>query len=463
MKNSILIIIFLLFSIYTFGQNGFTSYQMSAIPQSTYLNPANKFNGKFFIGLTALSSTSIVASNSSFAWSDIVEKRKDSLFLSLNSLLNNLNKNNFISNAVTVDILSFGFKLGKRSTFSFNVTEKINFRFQYPKDFMQFIIEGNASFGDQTAEFNGLGINANHYREYGVNFNKTLKNERLTIGLRLKYLYGMENINTETSDLEIYTDPNTYDISTNSEIKINTSGLSDSIVKVGDYLFGRNNKGYGADFGFKYRLNEKISLNGSVIDLGFIKWNNNVTNYTSQKNQFTYAGIDIDEFILNDTSSANGRNSFDRVLDSLEKAFDIEETNNSYTTSLATQIYFGGKYHLDNSTNIAALAHADFFKGKIKPSLNLSYNKKFKNYFHLSFSYTITNRTFNNFGGGLIFHPGPFQIYVMADNIVGAFKPQNAQYFQLRTGLNLVFGKNSLNNVRRKDRKKAEKSLYQQS
>ncbi len=354
-------------------------------------------------------------------------------------------------------------KLEKEAVYSFNVTEKINFRFQYPKDFMQFLIEGNASFGNQTASFDGLGINANHYREYGVNFNRTLKNDRLTVGVRLKYLYGMENINTATSDIDIYTDPNTYDISTNSEIKLNTSGLSDSIVKIGDYLFGRNNKGYGADFGFNYKVNEKISINGSVIDLGFIKWNNNVTNYTSKKNQFSYTGIDIDEFILNDTSSTNGSKSFDRVLDSLEKTFNIEETNNSYTSSLATQIYFGGKYHLDNSSNIAALAHADFFKGKIKPSLSLSYNKKFTNFFHLTFSYTITNKSFNNIGGGIVFHPGPIQLYIMADNIVGAFKPQNAQYFQLRTGLNLVFGKKSLNSVRKKEQSKAEKSINEKS
>ena len=59
------------------GQQEFTSYYMDALPQTGYANPAKTFNGKFFIGLPALSSTYLMYSNSSFAWSDVVKKRND--------------------------------------------------------------------------------------------------------------------------------------------------------------------------------------------------------------------------------------------------------------------------------------------------------------------------------------------------------------------------------------------------
>ena len=58
----------------------------------------------------------------------------------------------------------------------------------------------------------------------------------------------------------------------------------------------------------------------------------------------------------------------------------------------------------------------------------------------ISGSYTIINQSFANVGLGLNLNPGPVQFYLVSDNVLGAFKPQDSRYFQVRFGINLIFG-----------------------
>ena len=64
-----------------------------------------------------------------------------------------------MSLAAQTDILSFGFRIGDRSSLSFNVSEKARFKFFYPKDFIQFINQGNSGFDNNTANFDNMAIN----------------------------------------------------------------------------------------------------------------------------------------------------------------------------------------------------------------------------------------------------------------------------------------------------------------
>lgn len=441
MKKHLCILLSLISSC-AFAQQEFTSHYMSGLPQSSYANLTNSFDGKFFIGLPAISSTYLSYSNNSFAWSDIIEKRNDSLVLGLPRLIDNLSDKNYLSLVAQTDILSFGFKIGERSTLFVNVTEKMSFKLLYPKDLVQFIDQGNSGFNDNTANFEGLGINFTHYRSYGVGLNRTFMDERLILGARLNYLYGMENVDSKKTEITLFTDPESYEINAKGDIRYNTSGVNDSIGNIGDYLFSKNNHGASIDLSGSYQLTEKLNINASLIDLGFISWKEGTKNYVNEGGEFNFSGIDIDEFILNDVDS-NGNNSFDRVIDSLEEAFGLKEETANYTSSLTSRVYIGATYQLSEKALLGGLVQTEFFKKKINPSLTLSYNHKFGKLIHATASYTIINNSFNNLGGGFTFNPGPIQLYVIADNILGAFQPQNARHMQLRAGVNLIFGRNS--------------------
>lgn len=441
----ILYIITTLLAFSTYAQQDLIMYGLQDIPQSTYNNPSNTYDGNFFIGLPALSSNYFSFSNSGFAYSDGLTRTGDSLYFNFDDILNELEDKNFLSFNSKIDLLSFGFSIGDKTQLTFNVTENVTFRFNYPKDFVQFLIKGNTAFNDNTANFEGLGFNGSHYREYGLGISRQLS-ERLRVGLRAKYLYGMENIYSEKTDISLRTDPNTFDLTAKADIAIRTSGIDgvDDNESSADYASGRDNTGFGADLGANYELNDKISFNASILDLGYINWKSYTKSHINNGGNFSYTGIEVNAFTSDDTSET----SFDRVLDSLEKAFNLEESEGAYTTSLPTRFYAGVNYKLSERHMAGLLIQSEFFQGTIKPSFTLSYSRKMTKWITLATSYSVINRSYNNLGFGFSIDPGPVQFYIVSDNLLGAFQPQHARHLQLRFGINLIFGREKAKEIR---------------
>jgi len=424
------------------AQQDLTLYNMEVVPQRMYANPAFfPTYSKVNIGLPMLSSQYLNFSNNGFKYSDVIKRRSDdSLYLDYDNMLSKLAKNNYISVAYQPDLLSFGFRIKQKNYFSVNVTEKVNIRFRYPKNFMEFIWKGNGGLLGEELKFN-FGVNATHYREYGLGYARII-NEKLTVGGKIKYLYGMENVATEKSDVSLYTDPTTFDITAKANIVVNTSGLdafdSDGF-SVNNYAFKKKNKGFGIDLGGEYKFNKKITFSASIIDLGYIKWKDNVTNYVSKTPDasYTYQGVELNSFFSSDTTN----NPFEEMADSLKEIFKIEEQHNNYTTNLASQIYLGGTYSVTENGKAGVLFYSQIFDKKIHPGLALSYSQRVGRWLNVSASYSMYNRSYNNIGLGLALNGGPIQLYVVSDNILGAFFPQNTKNLQLHFGINLTFGR----------------------
>ena len=431
-------------TIASFAQQDLTLYNMEVVPQRMYVNPAFfPSYSKVNIGLPAISSNYLSLSNSGFKYSDLVRHRADdSLYIDYNNMLSKLAKRNYISSSIRIDLLSFGFAV-KNNYFSFNATEKIDVRFSYTKDFMSFLGKGNGASLGQEQNF-GFGLNMTHYREYGLGYSRKI-DDRLTVGGKVKYLYGMENISTERSNVSLTTDPNDFSLTAKSDIKINMSGLdstsTNNISKdPSAYLSKRKNNGMGIDLGGTYKLTEKISLSASMIDLGFIKWkdDSHMNIQSHDKNaSFTYKGIDLNNFINKDSTN----NPTKKVTDSLQKVFKLDSTHNTYTTKLSTQLYLGGNYYFREKINVGAVAYGQFFDKKIHPALALSFNQRLGRWLNYSVSYSMYNRSYNNIGLGMGLNLGPVQLYTVSDNLLGAIFPQNTKNLHLHFGINLTFGR----------------------
>lgn len=428
------------------AQQDLTMYNMEVVPQRMYVNPAflptfSKIN----IGLPGLSSQYINFSNSGFKYSDLIKHRADdSLYVDYGNMLKKLAKNNYLSIAAQPDILSFGFIVKQKNYFSCNITEKVNLRFRYPKNFMEFIWKGNGALLGEELNFN-FGVNFSHYREYALGYARQI-NDKLTIGGKLKYLYGMENVWTEKSDITLTTEPNYFAITAKGNIKINTSGVDNDSKKfnVSDYAFKKKNRGMGIDLGGAYKYNDKFTFSASIIDLGFIKWKDAVTNYQShnQNGTFTYKGAELTQVINKD--SANVVNSFNAIGDSLSKEFKIDTVHNSYTTKLSSQFYLGANYNITEKINTGLLLYGQVFDKAIHPGVALSYNQRIRRWLNFSVSYSIFNRSYNNIGLGAAFNAGPVQLYIVSDNVLGAIFPQNAKNLHLHFGINMTFGRKPL-------------------
>jgi len=442
----------------SFGQYNFTIQGQSLVPQRNYLNPAFIPQSTWHLGIPALSSNHFSGGLSAHSYAQIIRKNSsngDSLFIDVQNALDKMPKTGYLSFNANIDLLSFSFKFGqdKENLIFFNMTERLSLKASYPKQLLDFIWQGNAAYLGETVDFNKLNVDATHFREYGLTYARELLDKKLSVGLTVKYLYGMENVSTSKTNFSVFTDENTYDITANSDFQLNSSGLlSDDAFddfsdgKIGRYLFGRNNHGFAFNIGGHYKADENWEVAASVLDLGTIFWKDNPFSYSMDNASFTYAGMDIAQFL-----SADGNNYFQEFGDSLIETFDLQEGNEEYSTMLPTRFYVNGAYNFTEKDRLGADFYGELLKNHFEPAVALNYTRKFGDIFHLSASYMYNNHSFANLGLGFALTLGPVQWFMNLDNILAPIIPQHVQNFHFHSGLNFVV-KYKDQNQGRKDR-----------
>ncbi len=209
-----------------------------------------------------------------------------------------------------------------------------------------------------------------------------------------------------------------------------------------DFQNSLKNHGAAIDLGFEYNFHQKWHVNASIIDLGFVRWNDNVLNINSSVpgQEYAYNGIDLNDFVKNDGNNTV-YDGFDNITDTLTKVFEVDSTRLSYSTWLSSQYHLGVTYDLANNMQLGAHYYMHIFDNKVFPGASVYFDKEFGEWCTLALSYTVYNRSWNNVGLGARINAGPFQYYIISDNILGMFQPQNTKYVTLRTGVNLTFGR----------------------
>jgi hypothetical protein len=423
------------------AQQDLTLYNMASVPQRMYTNPSFRpSDSTIFIGLPMLSSEYFNFSNNGFKYSDLIQHDGDSLMANVGNMLSKLAKVNYITFSYHTDLLSFGFPV-KKNYFSFNISENVDIRFGYTSDFMNFLWKGNGDPSTMGQPVNlAPSLNAMHYREYGLGWSRHITN-KLTVGVKLKYLYGEEDVNTENTNASITTDPNDFALTAQANINVNTSGVINSFgnnFDVSDYLFKKKNNGAAIDLGGTYKYNDKLSFSASITDLGFITWRTETTNYESNdpNASFTYNGIDLNQFINNNSVQIN--NVIQNTLDSAKNIFKVNTLNHSYTTMLTAQTYLSANYKLLDRTSVGALFYAQIVNGYFNPAGSLSLSQQVGRWLTASINYSAYDRSYTNIGFGLAIGSSPVQFYIADDNILGMFMPQNAKVIMLHFGMNII-------------------------
>jgi hypothetical protein len=117
----------------------------------------------------------------------------------------------------------------------------------------------------------------------------------------------------------------------------------------------------------------------------------------------------------------------------------MKNTHYSYRTNLPTKFYLGGNFWITKRHNFGVLFYGNYYQKKLNPAITLSYNGKITKLLGVSVSYSMINKSFVNGGVGLTLNGGPFQYYVVADNILGMIKYKDANTIDIRTGINFTF------------------------
>jgi len=405
------------------------------LPQSHYYNPSWNAKNKIYFSI-GTGMHSFGASNSGFALNDILVSRAqdDSLVIDPAGAISKMAKLNYLGFSAQNELLGFGIKL-KKSYVSFSIVNRFDMSFAYPKDFIQLIFEGNGGeFLGKRVNMDGLGVNMNSYIEYGFGYNREI-GSKWKVGARYKLLSGIANVKTKKSVLGLTTDETTFDLTIDGALDLRTAGIPDSNSTFDQNgAFNFKNRGMAFDFGVTFQATEKLKLSGSLLDLGSIKWTQNVQNFSKEDFSYTFRGVDINQAI-NDT------NYFETLQDTLKEIFFVDGNNASYRTALPMRVIVGGTYDINKLFGVGATWFSDFTNRKYRPTVMLSGTMHLKNWLFVNVNYTVSSRSAKNIGIGFALKGACMSYFVTTDNLLGFISPAGAKNFHVSTGLGFCIGR----------------------
>jgi hypothetical protein len=327
----------------------------------------------------------------------------------------------------------------KKNFIFFDIKNKLNAELGYSSDFLKFLIQGNGgSLLGAKADFSGLGFNATNYTEYGLGLNRAFS-DKLRIGAKFKLLSGVFNVKTLENNLSITTNKDNYALNIAGGFKVGTSNISQFTDSVGGNpqdlvgnLFNFKNFGLGVDLGATYEVSEKLSVNASVIDLGFIRWSDNVQTHTLKPFDISFKGLESNALFSKDSTDA-----LSNLKDSLSNIFKSTKDNASYSSSLATRFYFGANYKLLPFLNIGAVWYNEINNGSYRPGFSVSTTISSKRLFSTTFNYSYFSGS-SNVGFGLNFRG----FYIVTDNLLALpmLNLYGSRIASISIGANIVFG-----------------------
>ena len=481
----ILILLFAIIIADVSAQDSQILYFMN-LPQNHLLNPALRPSNSLYIGLPALSGINLNINNNFVNFSDVFMKGqpKDSIisFLhpdyNVDKFLAKIKNRNFIEPESIVQLFGLGFDVGKDSYIFLDINERIDGNIVLPGDLFKLALKGNEEFVGSKIDLSSLRGDIKYYREVGIGFSRNFT-DKLRIGIKGKLLFGIADASIDNKSLGITVNDD-YSHTFDANLAVNLSGpvnvimdsnhnindivFDDSRFKtasgISDFFSGKKNQGLGLDIGATYDLTDRIVVSASVTDLGFIKWNKDITNLTA-KNQFEFSGLNMLDVI-------NGTKTIEEVgqdmLDSLKNAFIVSNSKKPFTTWLPFGVTLGGSYSVTEQFSVGLLSYIRILGKQVREALTLSANLNLGNAFSTSLSYTAENHQYDNIGAGLAFRAGIVQFYLASDRIPIMWNkikndnstiviPANWNTVNLRLGMNLVFGN--------RNKKKNDKPMIQ--
>lgn len=439
---------------YGIAQVATTQYYMSSLPQYVTNNPAFIPKYKFALGIPG-SMFDFNYHNNGFNYNDAVKVENDKRVIDVAHLASALPKKTYVNGTMQADLFRFGLKIGPGAYLSLNSSLRGYSRLMIPKDAVGLVGYGNHTYVGTTANISPEG-EMMAYWENAIGLAVTPV-ENLTVGLRVKMLRGFVNATTTKANATILTTDSTVVVAADLDVKTSGTESFDDGFKLANYS---GNSGFAFDLGATFKPIEKLTVAASLLDIGSIKWKNNVYQYTLDRSKatYTYSGLDINKMV-------SGESQDGALADSLENKFDPEEkAGKAYSTMLPAKMLVSANYDVMKNFSVGTMIYAERFMGRLATGWSVGMNKHFGKIVSTSLSYTVSNRSFNNLGAGLSLNFTPIQIYVVGDNLLrlplstavhggaGDFI-KSTQVFTLRAGINFVWGWD-------KGEKKAEDKSY---
>ena len=444
------------------AQESTTLQFMKGMPQSDLLNPAlHNDSSKVVIGLPGLSGF-YFDFNSGFAINDLIHKGTgmlaDSLVLDIDKFHGKLSSTNTVQQSFSMPLFYLGLQINK-SFYSFGITEKEVSQFTFDKSIVTFLKDGNAPYLGQNFDLGSLKMNAFHYREYAFGYSREVIKNKLTVGAKVKALYGKFALQTERMNMKVETAADGSSLNLRSDMKINMSlpatleydslgylsGINTDKLTLLDYMMQKGNFGMAFDLGGVYQLTSKITLSASIVDIGSISFKKDVNSMT-KISDYTWTGIDFSNSIdsINNPNYISPSKLVSQETDKMKHSFlprQSEVKSDPFKVNIPIKYNIGGTYKINDKFNVGLLDRLYKYGSISRNTMTLSGNAYFGDTFSLTGSYTMAGNTYNNLGLGLAIKEGFMQLYFVSDNILALADPSKARFVNARVGINFLFGR----------------------
>lgn len=464
----VIFISFCLFAINLNSQQVNTMYFMENVPVRNYLNPAFQPLSNFYFGIPVLGFTQYNFGNNSVALKDFVYNQNGQTisFLhpstSIDKFYSAFKPTTLIGGEFQINLLDFGFRT-HNAYWSFSLTQKTEVSIGIPKGFMNLLLNGTPEMYNNEYDLTTLGVNATAYTEAALGYSKII-NDRLSVGAKLKFLYGNANVSMSNNSLALNAGIEEWTLkgsgSANYSGPADLNGTSiqtfDPIIPSDPMDFVKPaGMGGGIDLGVTYKPINNLSLSAAITDLGLIRWNANVKNIGYDVD-YKFNGIDS----LNINSNLDFNYITDSLLTGLKDSLNNSVTSNAYTSYTTPKLNIGAEYaFFEDKLSVGLLSRTTFQNKAVYEELTASINGRPIDWFNMSLSYSIMNGRFSNLGAGMGLRVGFIHYFFSADYIplsyagytisgdipmVGSnFKvpvPYNTKGMNFAFGVNLVFG-----------------------
>lgn len=263
----------------------------------------------------------------------------------------------------------------------------------YSRDFFNLMFYGNESYRGKTADLSGSNVNALRFQEvkFGAIFHKF--DSVAKIGISVSFIKGEQLFYIKTNkNSTLYTSADGSEILFNSNFNM---AMSDTGNKK---LTSFNGIGASADIYFetpyKSRIGKKSVLIVNANNLGFVHWQNNSVQYSSDS-AFRYTGYNVNN-ILDLKDSTLNRINKDTLLRTLANARK-ENFNVNIPANLViiNKIFFGPKELFRLSTGFRYIFNANyvpyvFFEPEYKyKNITFGFHAGYGGYSRLNFGASV--------------------------------------------------------------------------
>jgi hypothetical protein len=221
-------------------------------------------------------------------------------------------------------------------TFAFDVRERVAATGVIPKRFVEFLFNGNPP--GERFDFSNLDVQTSWTRDYAITLAYMLPHRRgsasVSLGISAKYIQGFGHFSIDHCGSWFYTDSDSFVVSGRADMLAHSSGTN--WIEDGNSLFSlfphTVGQGFGLDAGVHIAFDQSFSIGLSLLDIGYIRWDDDVRQYLA-----------AEDFAISDISTAD-------QLDDLKRRLDgFDSPSGSYTSYLPMCAVLSGAYVLDNT------------------------------------------------------------------------------------------------------------------